>query len=184
MNKIDFEYPGKKCTVLKIAQIEKTLGKKLPKAYKDLIKRCGGGVLSLENNPIRLPMDDSSEVYELDVEQIFGNGKTSSGDDNDLLTFGRFLTEEYEIPDELLLFGFCESGMHEYLVINYGMKGFPEGSILYCNDEENPGEYIQIAPSFAEFLDLIEPELDVSESTEDGDPDRIHERSMDGTLAP
>ena len=42
MNKIDFEYPGKKCTVLKIAQIEKTLGKKLPKAYKDLIKRCGG----------------------------------------------------------------------------------------------------------------------------------------------
>ncbi len=28
---VDFEFPGKNCTVLKITQIEKTLGKKLPK---------------------------------------------------------------------------------------------------------------------------------------------------------
>lgn len=182
--KIDFEYPGKKCTVLKIAQIEKTLGKKLPKAYKDLIKRCGGGVLSLENNPIELPMDDSSEDYVLNVEQILGNGKTSSGDNNDLLTYGRFLTEEYEIPDEVLLFGFCESGMHEYLVINYGLKDFPEGSVLFCNDEENPGEYIQVASTFAEFLELLEPDPEFSESTVESDPKYIHARSMNGALTP
>lgn len=184
MNKIDFEYPGKKCTVLKIAQIEKTLGKKLPKAYKDLIKRCGGGVLSLKNSFINLPLDDRSEDYELSIDQILGNGKTSSGSNNDLLTYGRFLTEEYEIPDEVLLCAISEAGMHEYLVINYGLKDFPEGSVLYCNDEENPGEYIQVASTFAEFLELLEPDPEFSESTEEGDPDRIHERSMNGTLTP
>lgn len=182
--KIDFEYPGKKCTALDTARIENELGKKLPQTYRDVLECCGGGILSLKNSFINLPLDDRSEDYELSIDQILGNGKTSSGHNNDLLTYGRFLTEEYEIPDEVLLCAISEAGMHEYLVINYGLKDFPEGSVLYCNDEENPGEYIQVASTFAEFLELLEPDPEFSESTVESDPKRIHERSMDGTLAP
>ncbi|OWN55566.1 SMI1/KNR4 family protein [Corynebacterium diphtheriae] len=182
--KIDFEYPGKKCTALDTARIENELGKKLPQSYRDILECCDGGILSLKNSFINLPLDDRSEYYELSIDQILGNGKTSSGDNNDLLTYGRFLTEEYEIPDEVLLCAISEAGMHEYLVINYGLKDFPEGSVLYCNDEENPGEYIQVASTFAEFLELLEPDPEFSESTVESDPKYIHARSMNGALTP
>ncbi|MDU3078016.1 MAG: SMI1/KNR4 family protein [Mixta calida] len=182
--KIGFEYPGKKCTALDTARIENELGKKLPQTYRDVLECCGGGILSPKNSFINLPLDDRSEDYELSIDQILGNGKTSSGDNNYLLTYGRFLTEEYEIPDEVLLCAFSEAGMHEYLVINYGLKDFPEGSVLYCNDEENPGEYIQVASTFAEFLELLEPDPEFSESTVESDPKYIHARSMNGALTP
>ncbi|MCZ9307499.1 SMI1/KNR4 family protein [Corynebacterium sp. c8Ua_181] len=182
---IDFEFPGKKCTSLRIRSLEKALGKKLPEEYRELIKRSGAGILSLKNSFLTFPYD-GDDSYELSVEQILGNGQTREGDPNDLVDYGRFLADEYEIPDEVLLFGISESGMHEYLAINYGLEEYPHLSVLYCDDEaEGPEGIVKIADSFADFLNLLGPHPDyVDEDEEETQEDKnyVHKRSAQGPL--
>ncbi|KAB3523273.1 hypothetical protein GC425_01820 [Corynebacterium sp. zg254] len=152
---IEFIRQGKPCGIFRIRAIEKKIGRKLPKDYRKFIMQTGGGQLSRKNAVLPGIQLAHGEELESEVELILGNGYPDYYN-RDLAEMGTFLTEEWEIPFEVLLIGNFNSGMHECFVINYDLKEFPVHSILYL-DNDFPEEFTLIAESFTEFLEMLEP---------------------------
>ena len=167
-----FEYTAQPAGDQHILEIEDKLGKKLPDDYKMLLSETGGGILNLEKcflTDISLPDGDTLEVV---VEDIFGNGTASNGAHVDLIDYATFLMDEWEIPEEVLLFAASEDGMHQCFVINYGLPDFPEGAVLYV-DTDPDGLIMPVAESVDAFLSKLSPYPDQEESVEDTEPDNI-----------
>ncbi|MBK4137416.1 hypothetical protein GWO52_02800 [Corynebacterium macginleyi] len=165
-----FEYTARPADSQRILEIESKLGKKLPDDYKMLLSETGGGILNLEKSfltDISLPDGDTLEVV---VQDIFGNGTASNGAHVDLIDYASFLMDEWEIPDEVLLFAASEDGMHQCFVINYGLPNFPEGAVLYV-DTDPDGCIMPVATSVDTFLSKLGPYPDQLETVEDTDPD-------------
>ena len=74
--------------------------------------------------------------------------------------------DEWEIPEEVLLFAASEDGMHQCFVINYGLSTFPEGAVLYV-DTDPDGCVIPVAESVDAFLSKLSPYPDQLETVED-----------------
>lgn len=159
---IEIRYPGQPCTHERIREIEQQLNRTLPKDYAEFIMATGGGVISLKNSIIRDLHHPTGDARETELEQIFGNGITSNDTENDLATYAQFLTDEWEIPDEVLLIGHAESGMHEYFALNYGITKFPKHSVLYF-DGEGDSQFLLAAVTFTDFLNKLQPSPDYKE---------------------
>lgn len=148
-----FETTGDPADETRLAEIERALGRRLPDDYRALIKETGGGTLKLDNCVIPgLPGDAEG----LATEDIFGNGTTETTRALDLATYATFLMEEWEIPDEVLLFATTEDGMHNCFVINYGLPDHPAGAILHL-DTDPGGAMTRVADSVTDFLNALEP---------------------------
>ncbi|WP_158268663.1 SMI1/KNR4 family protein [Corynebacterium yudongzhengii] len=148
-----FEDPGEPADDVRIADIERAIGRRLPEDYRALIQETGGGSLKLS----RCVMPGLPGAAEgLSTDNIFGNGKIATGANVDLAEFGVFLMEEWEIPEEVLLFADTEDGMHNCFVINYDLAEFPRGAILHL-DTDPGGKLTKVADSVADFLNALEP---------------------------
>lgn len=158
-----FTYPGQPAAPTRIAQIEQALGKNLPDDYKQLLAQTGGGSLDLKNSFLSGITLASGEELEINVETVFGNGKTTNDSTIDLVDYAMFLMEEWDIPNEVLLLADTEDGMHQCFVINYGLTDFPAGSVLHF-DTDPGGEMTQVADSVADFLSRLGPDPSLAEN--------------------
>lgn len=189
MNFTDLKFydQGKRCTRIRIAKMERALGKKLPEDYAKFIKQTGGGTLSLKNCLIEgfTPPDEEDGL--LIVDQIFGTAVDAWDEENDLVVQAQDLAEEWEIPAEVLLIGYAESGMHQCFVINYGLSEFAQHAVLYLDNDE-PGQYHLIANSFTEFINKLvpSPDYDEDQSREGIDQKNLDDmkRAREGRLSP
>ena len=126
------------------------------------MKTTGGGAISFENCVLDNVYLPSGVELDSKLNRIFGNDTTTNDSENDLVDYAGFLTEEWEIPKEVLLIGCAESGMHECFVINYHLQQFPRHSVLYLDNESNDG-FILVADSFSDFLSKLRPAPDYKE---------------------
>lgn len=149
-------YPGKPCSQRRIRAIERKIKRKLPNDYAEFIKNTGGGIVSPKNCVLEDVYLPSGVELDSNLDQIFGNGTTSNSSSNDLVDYVGFLTEEWEIPHEVLLIGHTESGMHECFLINYDLANFPQHSVLYLGNESDDG-FVLVAESFNDFLSKLRP---------------------------
>lgn len=161
-----FTYPGQPAAPTRITQIEQALGKNLPDDYKQLLAQTGGGSLDLKNSFLSGITLASGEELEINVETVFGNGKTTNDSTIDLVDYAMFLMEEWDIPNEVLLLADTEDGMHQCFVINYGLTDFPTGSVLHF-DTDPGGEITQVADSVADFLSRLGPDPSLAEDGDD-----------------
>lgn len=153
---IELYYPGKPCNDRRIRAIERKIKRKLPDDYAEFVKNTGGGIVSLKNCVLEDVYLPSGVELDSKLDQIFGNGTTTSDSGNDLVDYAGFLTAEWEIPREVLLIGNTESGMHECFVINYDLAKFPQHSVLYLDNESDDG-FVLVAESFRDFLSKLRP---------------------------
>ncbi|MFD5869436.1 SMI1/KNR4 family protein [Corynebacterium sp. NPDC060344] len=147
---------GQACDGGRLAEIEASIGRVLPDGYRKVLKKSGGGVLGERYCFLPLPEEVGDDG--LIVDQIYGNGRISGGDNN-LDGVVAFLAREWEVPAEVQLFATTELGMHVCLAINYELEGFPEGAILAL-DMDGGGQALQVAGSFEEFVGLLGPDPD------------------------
>lgn len=96
------------------------------------------------------------ENLEIYVDTIFGNAHEEKEEWDGLVEMGVYLSDAWQVPDEVLLIGYCESGMHEWIVLNYELEEFLVHSVLYF-DDEGEGEFILIADTFEEFISKLQP---------------------------
>lgn len=159
---IELLYPGKPCTSWRIRTIERKIKRKLPADYAKFVKTTGCGAISFKNCVLDNVYLPSGVELDSKLNRIFGNDTTTNDSENDLVDYAGFLTEEWEIPKEVLLIGCAESGMHECFVINYHLQQFPRHSVLYLDNESNDG-FILVADSFSDFLSKLRPAPDYKE---------------------
>ena len=148
-----FDVPASPCGDSRIDEIEKNIGRRLPKSYRELIKSTGGGIVSskVAKLPMRIVRDPDEDAWFLD--RIYGNGALRDGDGEDIALdspYLRGLIHEYGISDKLLVFCEMEGGLDECLAINYGMLRYPPHSIILVDSEV--GKTKLVARSFSSFL--------------------------------
>ena len=148
-----FLYPGQPAGEDRLLEIECAIGKRLPDDYRTLIRETGGGTLKLAKC-VMPGLPGAAEG--LATEDIFGNGRTTRDMNVDLATQATFLMEEWEIPDEVLLFATTEDGMHNCFVINYDLPDHPTGAVLHL-DTDPGGAMTRVADSVTDFLSKLEP---------------------------
>lgn len=151
-----FQRTGVPCDDARIDSIENTLGRQLPQAYRELIKTTGGGYLRTATCFISNINSPDADPEGLAVDEIFGNGTTKYGDRIDLADQATFLMDEWELPEEVLLFTTSDDGMHQCFVINYDLPEYPKGSILYLNTDPG-GDIALVANTFTEFINTLGP---------------------------
>lgn len=160
-----FRRTGVPCDDARIDEIERTLGRQLPQAYRELIKTTGGGYLRSATCFIANINSPDADPEGLAVAQIFGNGTTKYGDRIDLASRATFLMDEWELPEEVLLFTTSDDGMHQCFVINYDLPEYPQGSILYLNTDPG-GDIALVANTFTEFINALGPTPDYDPTTD------------------
>lgn len=152
-----FRSPGQPADSVRIAEIERALGKILPEDYKTLLAQTGGGSLKPNHSFISgITLPSGEELY-IAADTLFGNGKTANGLNIDMIDYGIFLMDEWEIPNEVLLLATTSDGMHQCFVINYGLTDFPAGSVLHF-DTDPEGQMTQVADSVDDFLSRLGPD--------------------------
>lgn len=155
---IRFSHPGQDCDDNRVLELESALGRRLPRSYRTILKESGCGVVDSSNSFIPFPDSrrDSEDGVEdgISIDQIWGNGTASNGSENNINQVVPFLSEEWGLPEEVLLFATSEAGMHECIVINYELTDYPRGSILLL-DTEQGGEITKLADSFDDLVDII-----------------------------
>lgn len=151
-----FTSTGQPADPARISEIEQDLGKVLPVDYKNLLIQTGGGSLNPDRNFLSRTALSGGDEIEIAVDVIFGNGKTTHGDNIDLIEYGVCLMDEWEIPDEVLLLATTSDGMHQCFVINYGLAEFPLGAVLHFNTDPE-GQMTQVANSVDDFLSQLGP---------------------------
>lgn len=167
-----FRRTGVPCDDARIDEIERTLGRQLPQAYRELIKTTGGGYLRSATCFIANINSPDADPEGLAVAQIFGNGTTKYGDRIDLASRATFLMDEWELPEEVLLFTTSDDGMHQCFVINYDLPEYPQGSILYLNTDPG-GDIALVANTFTEFINALGPTPDYDPTTDYDEDDRL-----------
>lgn len=166
-----FLYPGQPAGEDRLLEIECAIGRRLPDDYRTLIRETGGGTLSQDRCVLpRLPHGAQG----LATEDIFGNGRTTQDTNVDLATHAAFLMEEWEIPDEVLLFATTEDGMHNCFVINYDLPDHPVGAVLHL-DSDPGGAMTRVADSVTDFLNALEP---YDQEEEEGDSPSAGQEGM------
>ncbi len=155
---IRFSHPGQACDDNRVLEIESTLGRRLPQSYRTILKETGCGVVDSSNSFIPFPdsQRDNEDGIEdgVSIDQIWGNGTASNGSENNIDQVVPFLSREWGLPEEVLLFATSEAGMHECIVMNYELTDYPRGSILLL-DTEQGGEITKLADSFDDLVDTI-----------------------------
>lgn len=73
--------------------------------------------------------------------------------------------DEWELPEEVLLFTTSDDGMHQCFVINYDLSEYPKGSILYLNTDPG-GDIALVANTFTEFINALGPTPDYDPTTD------------------
>lgn len=166
-----FTKTGDPADEARLTEIEHALGRQLPDDYRALIRETGGGTLNLDKCVMPgLP----GEAEGLATEDVFGNGTTEDTRTFDLATYATFLMEEWEIPDEVLLFATTEDGMHNCFVINYDLPDHPAGAVLHL--DTNPGGAMtRVADSVTDFLNALEP---YDQEEEEGDSPSAGQEGM------
>lgn len=172
-----FKYPAEQAGSERIIEIERFLGRTLPEDYKRLLSQTGGGTLDSKNcylDNFSLPNGDKLEIA---VDDIFGNGKTVNDSNVDLIEYATFLMEEWEIPEEVLLFATSEDGMHQCFVINYDFPNYPQGAVLYL-DTDPDGIMEPVAESVDAFLSKLGPYPSDTETLEEVTQDGVGIRGV------
>lgn len=162
---IELSSQGKPCGSARIYLIEAKIGRELPRDYRQFIKKTGGGYLGLKNIVVDGLAQHLDQKASGCIKHIFGT-RHERDDENSLAGHGAFWTEEWGIPNEVLLFGRGNNRREESYVLNYDLKEFPRHAVLY-RDVSLPGQFIQVAPSFAEFLAHLRPSPDYTEEMSD-----------------
>lgn len=166
---LEFAHPGKPCDEARLANIESTLGKVLPPRYREVIMTTGGGILGINTRVILDSHSSSRDDEVFHIDQMWGNGATTNGSDNNIDSVVPFLADEYQIPDSVLLFATSNSGMHGYFVINYYLEGYPPGSVLYVDDEIN-GQITKISDTFDQFIGNVQQDTESPSGRDYGTP--------------
>lgn len=151
---IRFSHPGQACDDNRVLEIESALGRRLPHSYRAVLKETGCGIVDSSNSFV--PFLDSQQNNEdgIRIDQIWGNGTASNGSENNIDQVVPFLSREWGLPEEVLLFATSAAGMHECIVMNYELTDYPRGSILLL-DTEQGGEITKLADSFEGLVDII-----------------------------
>lgn len=143
------KYVGRVPTDADIAETEVALGYRLPAAYKALIKRHNGGLLtkSCFENPLQ--RDWTPRTY--GIESIYGIDRDKPyslcGDMG-----ARFWVEEWGYPDIGIAIGGCPSGGHDMIFLDYSDCG-PQGEpcVVHIN-QESDYEMTYLADDFGAFV--------------------------------
>ncbi|MEJ6550152.1 SMI1/KNR4 family protein [Corynebacterium sp. USCH3] len=155
---VRFSHRGQACDDNRVLEIESALGRHLPQSYRTILTETGCGIVDSSNSFIPFPDSrrDSEDGVEdgISIDQIWGNGTASNGAENNIDQVVPFLSGEWGLPEEVLLFATSEAGMHECIVINYELTDHPRGSILLL-DTEQGGEITTLADSFDDLVDII-----------------------------
>lgn len=137
------------CSEQRLAEIEESLGLRLPEGYRELLRQTGGGVFD-ESQKWCVPMDFYEDEYSVGLGQILGNDSFDSLEDSpDLMG-----EDGWGAPEELLIFAFSGFGPGQSFGINYGLEQFPPLSIIYVFVESD-NEMAKVADSFEEFMGML-----------------------------
>lgn len=158
MNYGNFELTnsGTPCTLARIQEIERNLGRELPSDFAEFIMNTGGGIPSLNNTVLQNIRFDDGSFSDCHVGKIFGNGVLNRGALIGLDNVAIFLMSEWEISTDFLLVATSESGMHECFLMNYYHPDYAKYSILYM-DTDSPEQIVEVADSFDHFLEKLAP---------------------------
>lgn len=151
---IRFSHPGQACDDNRALGIESALGRRLPQSYRTILTETGCGIVDSSNSFIPFPDSRSDNEDGIRIDQIWGNGTAADGSENNIDQVVPFLSDEWGLPEEVLLFATSEAGMHECIVINYELNDYPRGAILLL-DTEQGGEITKLADSFDDLVDII-----------------------------
>lgn len=162
---IELSSQGKPCSSARIYLIEAKIGRELPRDYRRFIKKTGGGYPGLKNTVVDGLSQRVGREASGHINHIFGT-RHERDDENSVAGYGSFLAEEWGVPQEVLLSRRGNSRREESFVLNYDLTEFPRHAVLY-RDAFSSGQFIQVAPSFAEFLALLRPSPDYSEEMSD-----------------
>lgn len=137
------------CSERRLAEIEESLGLRLPEGYRELLRQTGGGDLD-EKQKYCVPMDSFQDGYWAGLGTILGNDRIWSLEDSP-----EHMGEDgWGAPSEILVFAYSNSGPNESFGINYGLQEFPFMSIVYVFvDSDN--EMVKIADSFEDFMGML-----------------------------
>lgn len=126
-----------------IQRAEQILGVKLPESYLQVLKVQNGGSVRYNTHPSPVPTLEA--VDHVPFDHIKGIGEAKG------IVESPYFIEEWELPNHLVLL--CGDG-HWWVALDYRVCG-PQGepSVVYVGVETDPIEDVQLAPSFAVFLD-------------------------------
>lgn len=132
-----------------IDQVEQQLGYKLPAAYLELMRDQNGGVPAKTVFPLSESAAPDDDFVMIDGILGISRSKSCSltGEAG-----SRFWVQEWEYPDIGIYFGFCPSGGHEMICMDYRACG-PDGEpqIVYIDQEADFAEKV-LAQNFELFI--------------------------------
>ncbi|NVB81963.1 MAG: SMI1/KNR4 family protein [Kofleriaceae bacterium] len=138
----------------KIADVERTLGYRLPAAYVELMRSQNGGLLKRGTvHPMNQRTSWSSD--HIAITGIFAIGRTSS---HSLcgVTGSQFFIDDWGYPPIGVYFADCPSAGHDMVCLDYRACG-PQGEPAVVHvDEELDYRITPVAPSFEAFIRGLE----------------------------
>jgi len=138
-----------------IADVENSLGYKLPDAYVQLAQSQNGGMPKRTRHRTKQPTSWADD--HVAITGIFSIGKTK---DSSLLGAcgSKFWIDEWGYPPIGIYFADCPSAWHDMLCLDYRSCG-PEGEPQVVHiDQENDYEITFVAESFEAFIRGLEPD--------------------------
>lgn len=147
MKIIEFEnetyYTGSELTDLMVAEVEESLGYKLPLSYLELLRVRNGGVP--RRRCYRTEFETSWAPNYFEIAGILGIGVR--GIEN-----SAYMIREWGYPDIGIVFCDTPSAGHDTVMLDY-RSGSSEPAVAYIEDDRLPRI---VAPTFAEFLQRLE----------------------------
>lgn len=141
-----------------VAEVERVLGFRLPRAYVDLVSTTqNGGYLADDRRAHPSPSRTSWADDHVQIDTILA---VAVGDFDTLGGATHHCQKEWGYPRIGVYFGWCPSAGHDMIALDYRACG-PEGepSVVHV-DQEWDYAVTPLAPSFREFVDgLVSPDL-------------------------
>ncbi len=143
------EYISEPVSDLKLKQIEKQLGYKLPAAYIELMKKQNGGIP--HNNCFPTNKATSWAEDHVMISGILGieseKRYTIGGE------FGsQFMIEEWGYPNIGIYFGDCPSAGHDMICLDYRESGAHGEPCVVHVDQESDYAITRLADNFESFV--------------------------------
>jgi len=144
---IEFEdepyYTGPDLTDIMVAEVEESLGRRLPSSYIDLLRVKNGGVPTRRS--FRTDFETSWAPNFFEISGILGIG--ARGIEN-----SAYLIREWGYPDIGIVFCDTPSGGHDAVMLDYRSSS-SEPSVAYIDEDRLPRV---VAPTFADFLQRLD----------------------------
>jgi len=155
----DDYFSGPALTPSLVKRAEESLGFRLPASYLDILSERNGG--KPRRNCVQMDSPTSWASDHIRIDGIRGIGGEWGIDGTGGLG-SRDMIAEWGYPDVGIVICEMPSGGHDAVMLDYSASGpFGEPAVVYIDEDRT---VYQIAQTFAEFLDKLEPCSEFGES--------------------